>query len=529
MQKSLLEHLATIEDVLSRLPKGYSLEESKRIADMVRDIDTTPLRICIIGPFSSGKTSILNSLIGRPVLPTSLKETTFTSFLVSTVGEGQDEHLEVPEKGRLALEAVTEVNLSEHQEVKVFVRSEAIPSGFQFLDTPGLSSAFEVHERITAKALDLADVLLFVVDAKQGVPRAMLDFIQAHPAFAAKSYLVLNKADLVPEPERGKVLKFNRNVVRPLKVAEVLLTSTVDMPGIDALRTLIVQDLPPKAKVLKTKTGARRLLALCSSLQMLLQELIEATTLDTSSIDARIQAHIVKREQILRDIDRKTEDLANQVKSSCRSTVTSFERRAMALVNTWTHRILDGAAETGFVEDLRAIWEEEATNLRREIQRLIGNYRADLEGIAGDAYVAMPWWTNWIDWVFAALAAILGPLTGGWGNLLEAVVGKLFGKEISKKIAGRVVQNALQAVVSEWIREVNQQMNNRIADLREDVKRYVVNTLEPQMKEVEIALEQLRNEKASLVLDVETRKKSLLADLQTVGAVMKDLQKEVVG
>jgi tRNA U34 5-carboxymethylaminomethyl modifying GTPase MnmE/TrmE len=525
MQKSLVQHLEALEGVLSRLPQSFSLEESRRIASLLKDIDTTPLRLAVIGPFSSGKTSVINMLIGRPVLPIAMQETTATSFLVSTVPLDAKEHLELRDGSELPLDKVAEVNMTELQDVKVFVHSENIPSGFEILDTPGLSSAFEVHEKITAEALARADVLLLVVDAKQGVPRAMLDFMRANPTFAAKSYLLLNKADLLPKEDREKVLKFNLTVVQPLNVAGVLLTSTTSEPGIEELRNLITKDLPPKAKALKTKVGARRLWALCTNLKNILKELLEATTLDTSGIDAKIEEHAQRREQILSQIRKKTQDLFAEVKAECRNTVASFERRSMALVQTWTRRILDGASETGFGDDLRAIWEEEAERLQGRLQKIIGSYRADLDSIGTEVAFQLPWWTNWIDWVFALLAT-LGPMTGGWGNLIEAVIGKLLGKEIREKLVGRMVQNALQTVVSQWVREANKIVEARLHDLREDVERYVRETLEPQMKEVEGALEALKKEKTQKVLDVEERRKGLQNDIGVIDSIMSDIRTE---
>lgn len=173
MERKLKDSLAVVEDVLSRLPAGYSLAESKRIAEMIRDIDQTPLRITVIGPFGCGKTSIVNHLIGRAVLPVSIRETTATSFLVSSVSLDQEEHLELSNGSRLPLNAVDQVNTASQQVVKVRVHSEIMPVGFEILDTPGLSSAHEIHERITLQAVNLADVLLLVSDAKQGLSRSM--------------------------------------------------------------------------------------------------------------------------------------------------------------------------------------------------------------------------------------------------------------------------------------------------------------------------------------------------------------------
>lgn len=514
--------LAVVEGVLTRIPEGYSRTEGVRIAALVRDIDRTPLRIAVIGPFDCGKTSIVNRLIGRDVLPTSIRETTATSFLVSTVSEAEDEHLELADGTRLPLDAVENVNTTDAQVVRARVHSAVIPVGFEVLDTPGLSSAYEIHEKITTEALDLADVLLLVSDAKQGISRTVLDFMRAHPGFAAKSYVLLNKADLVPESERQKVIEFNRKVAAPLQPAGVLMTSVSGAPGLDHLRSLIVEELPPRADAIKSRTGARRLQILCKNLAALLKEVRGSLGLDTSGIDEKIREHSRKREAVLAQVDTRTQDLSQQIKSESRAAVAAFERRGMALVATWTQRIIEGAAETGFSADLRAIWEEEAARLGERVEKLLGTYRTDLDGIAGDVSIVVPWWTNWIDWVFAAFA-VMGPMTGGWGNAIEAVVGKVFGEKIKTAIVSPLVQKLLQEAVGQWVVEVGRQLENRLVDLREDVKRHVREVLEPQLCEVEGLLEDLKSEKESKSLDAAAKQKALDADILAVEGVVSGL------
>lgn len=523
MDSTLQSSLETLEKIANRLPTGYSQEEWKRIAALVKDIDQTPLRIAVIGPFSSGKSSIVNALLGRPILPTSIEETTATSFSVSVVDPNVEEYLELPDGSRLPLDSMSKVNTSVHQVVQVRIHSEKIPIGFEILDTPGLSSTFEIHEKITIKALDYADVLLLVVDAKQGISRAMLDFLKAYPGFASKTYLLLNKADLVAEPDRPNVLEYNQQVSQPLHPAGVLLCSTVATPGLDSLIQLLLGELPPKAVMIKEATARKRLFWLSRNILNVQKEVLASIELETRDIDEKIREHIKKRRRILDQINSQTRKLTESIRSECRLAVVNFEKRAMVLVDTWTDRIASGTPTIGFSSELRSLWEEEVSKLGQCIEKLIGEYRTDLEGIVVDASVEVPWWTNWIDWVFAALA-VLGPLTGGWGNLLEAVIGKVFGALLKAKLVKGFVRNSLQSAVIQWVSEVGRQMESRLSELREEVQRSVHEQVEPQIRETEDALAALKEQKEKKILDVKVAKKAVEADISELERVLSVLE-----
>lgn len=523
MDVTLQNCLETVEQVANRLPKGYSQQEWLRIAALVRDIDQTPLRIAVIGPFNSGKSSIVNALIGRPVLPTSIQETTATSFLVSVVDLALEEYLELPDGSRLSVDRIGEVNTSANQLVQVRIHSEQIPVGFEILDTPGLSSLFEIHEKIAIQALNSADVLLLVVDAKQGMSRAILDFLKAHPGFAAKTYVVLNKADLVPESERPKVLEYNQQVSQPLQPAGVLLCSTVSAPGLDSLIRLLVNELPPKVATIKAATGRKRLCWLSRAILEVLKEVRDSIHLDTREIDEKIREHKRKREMVLDEIKRRTRSLTDVIRGECRQAVKSFETRAFSMVDTWAHKIATGSPPIGFSQELSSTWGDEASKLAPRIEKLIGEYRTDFERISADVPAEVPWWTNWIDWIFALLATI-GPMTGGWGNLLEAIVGKLFGQQVKEKVVKGLAHKTLQSAVIHWVSEVGRQMDSRLSELQEEVQRYVREQMEPQLREIEEALSALRDQKEKKILDVAAFKNQVEADIGEVERVLSVLE-----
>lgn len=516
--------LSKIEGVISHLPPAFSAEELKRISEDLRDIENVPLRVGVVGPFSSGKSSIVNALLGRDLLPVALAETTKTTFAISVASSPTEEGVELPDGTRQGLGEIGQVNVEKKQIVKVRVHTDSLPPGFELLDTPGLDSTNPVLEKITKEALDRVDVILLVLEAKQGVVRSILDFLKSYPGYAAKSYVVLNKADLLSEQDRKEVLEHNRKACGPLNPAAILLASTKGEPGVGELRELIIKELQPQMAAIKAERAKKQLRAVAENLLSILEEVSEAIELDTSEIDERIEKHRARRLTIIGQIEGRTAELFSKVKEECRATLIAFERTASGLVEGWVNRIVAGEPGQSFVQELRRYWEDEADRLSRRLERLGADFRLDVQGVAGDVSISLPWWTGWIEWIVTGLAALVGPLTGFVGNAVEALLGKVIGHELGKKIMASTARVALQQCASAWVREAKNQIDARLSELRQEIERKIRSELEPQLREVEGALEQLKAEKKELVLDVERKRKQVKEDQRTLKGVLEELK-----
>lgn len=179
-----------ITDLLDVLPRVDNLP-SERVAQ-VRDAlfhADHPYLMVFVGPFSSGKSSLINALVGKPdllnvgVVPTTDR--------ISILRWGDD---------------VQRVSASGDVET-VFYPSPLLKK-VSFVDTPGLESVFQTHEEMTRRFLHRSDVVLLVMLATQAMTARNLEYLQTLGGYGKKVIIVINQADLLTPEEAATVRSY---------------------------------------------------------------------------------------------------------------------------------------------------------------------------------------------------------------------------------------------------------------------------------------------------------------------------------
>jgi len=159
----------------------------------------TQVEVGVIGSFSSGKSTFINSLFGKAICPTNVKPTTssITKFYYGS-----------PEKITINDKEITQNeyhNLAQHQKEETQNnKTDYIEYAYPFerlnsiilYDTPGFNNNLNENDTaITMKTLESVDVILFVVDISKGA----LDSSSIELLSTLKDkrmYCILNKSDL---------------------------------------------------------------------------------------------------------------------------------------------------------------------------------------------------------------------------------------------------------------------------------------------------------------------------------------------
>lgn len=163
------------------------------------EVDTAPLRqalldldgpflLVVAGEFNSGKSSLLNALLGGDYLKEGVTPTTDRVHLI---GYGDQVKLE-PQSKELAM---------------VSVPSELLKD-VRLVDTPGTNAILQHHQVLTEKFLPRADLILFITSADRPFTQSEADFLNFIRAWGKKVVLVVNKMDLLTAPELEQVLAF---------------------------------------------------------------------------------------------------------------------------------------------------------------------------------------------------------------------------------------------------------------------------------------------------------------------------------
>ncbi len=176
-----------ITGLLEVLPQVDNLPEQRlaQARDALFHADH-PFLVVLVGPFSSGKSSILNALLGDPqLLPVGPIPTTDRICIIRW-GEN-------PER------------ITSAGEVDTVFHPSPLLQKVSLVDTPGLESVFQRHEEATRRFLHRSDVVLLVMLATQAMTARNLEYLQTLKDFGKKVIIVINQTDLLSAEEAESV------------------------------------------------------------------------------------------------------------------------------------------------------------------------------------------------------------------------------------------------------------------------------------------------------------------------------------
>ncbi|MGP1449981.1 MAG: dynamin family protein [Wolinella sp.] len=165
-----------------------------------------PMKVAIIGQFSAGKSTFLNAILSKPILPTGI--TPITSKICQLCYGDEFSLKVVLRDGRSEfhkienLKAIEEDASRDVKELTVYAPTELLKS-VTFLDTPGFNSQNSNDTKVTSRILDSVDGIIWLSLIDSAGKQSELEILQKHlKKYASKSLCVLNQKDRIDSPEQ---------------------------------------------------------------------------------------------------------------------------------------------------------------------------------------------------------------------------------------------------------------------------------------------------------------------------------------
>ena len=155
----------------------------------VQDLEG-PFLLVVAGEFNSGKSSLLNALLGRELLREGVTPTTDR---IQWIAYADEPGSKVLEPGLIVLYLPHPLLRDVH-----------------LVDTPGTNAVIEHHQILTERFLPRADLILFTTSADRPFTASERDFLELIKGWGKKVVLVVNKLDLLAPDEAGEVLAYVR-------------------------------------------------------------------------------------------------------------------------------------------------------------------------------------------------------------------------------------------------------------------------------------------------------------------------------
>ena len=213
---------SALVNALGELAALGTERDRDQLAALRDRLDAARLRVLVVGEAKRGKSTLVNALLGRDVLPSGVTPLT---AVTTTVRYGDDERAEVrfldghDEKHALAVlgDLVTERgnpgNRRRIAVVTVYVAAPLLAGGVELVDTPGTGSVFEWDTQAAHEALRSMDAAVFVLTADPPVSATERDLLEQVAQLSVATFAVLNKADHLDEPGLAEALEFTRRVL----------------------------------------------------------------------------------------------------------------------------------------------------------------------------------------------------------------------------------------------------------------------------------------------------------------------------
>ncbi|ALP38741.1 GTPase [Paenibacillus sp. IHB B 3084] len=194
-----------LRDFCAQLGMG----RSKAVAELLEKAEAEELTIAFCGHFSAGKSSLINSLCGKTVLPSGPIP---TSANVVSIRYGRSRALIHPAKTLENPEPeVLETSLFElaeycknggaYESVQVWEDVPMLAGGGVLMDTPGVDSTDHGHALATHSALHWADIVFYVMDYNHVQSENNLSFAKSLSDWGKPLYLIINQIDKHRERE----------------------------------------------------------------------------------------------------------------------------------------------------------------------------------------------------------------------------------------------------------------------------------------------------------------------------------------
>ncbi|MFY9661570.1 MAG: dynamin family protein [Terriglobales bacterium] len=212
---------------LFRLAKLAEELASSQIADEARQlagrISEGRFYVACIGQFKRGKSTLINALIGDPVLPVGFTPVTAVPTVIRfgnrrrarvQVEDGSWQEVNVSDLDQYVSEEFNPENTKRVRGVEVFVSSSLLAGGMCFVDTPGLGSIFTGNTAATQAFIPHIDAALVVIGADPPLAGEELALVETVARQVQNLILVLNKADRTTPEEKAAAVSFAERQLR---------------------------------------------------------------------------------------------------------------------------------------------------------------------------------------------------------------------------------------------------------------------------------------------------------------------------
>lgn len=445
-QESLARLVYRAHEVLAGCGNEFS-QSLARLDSLSARLQEGRFHLAVLGQFKRGKSTLLNALLGGPILPISvIPLTAIPTFIkwgpqtAATVIFNRSKPAEKFHGGEVSALAdflagfVAEERNPENKldvsQVDVEYPSSILQEGVVLIDTPGIGSTFKHNTEATLNFLPQCDAALFIVSPDPPITEVEVEFLKEVQSKISCLFFVFNKADYLTDQELEQSISFLQGVlenkagisnglvifrVSALKGLKAKLAGSNaewEASGLDRIEKHMINFLAQNKKRALEEAIARKSQAVLQdsvmrlqleiqSLKMPLERLEERMKLLNQRLDAARYQRVLEGDMLEGDKKRSIEQLeerADELRKKAYSQLSEIIHNFVLLKKQVDEKLIQEKLrktipvffEHAFGEMSRA-FEKEMINLLRghqeRIEELVQSIRKDAAEIFEIPYV----------------------------------------------------------------------------------------------------------------------------------------------
>lgn len=199
-----------LDELLGKTLQFDLAQHSKDVEEARQKVVANSYNVLVAGEANRGKSSFINALIGRDLLPVDVEIATSQIFRVSQAeqdafrlrfADGTWQPISAAELEEFGSQAAVErqraagMDFDTLRWIEVEVPLPFLPAGVSILDTPGLGALYAAHAQITQRFVPLADAVIFVLDSSGPMVRLDISFVETILGVTKDIFFIQTKID----------------------------------------------------------------------------------------------------------------------------------------------------------------------------------------------------------------------------------------------------------------------------------------------------------------------------------------------